>query len=128
MIPISFPGHLGADPEIRVLDNGSTVLKLRIAARSSFGQDAGTEWFSCDLWGERAKKFQEWLHKGSHVFVYGTFSTRQYEKDGEKRISLEVRIDNLEMLDKKPEGDFGRETPTRPERPVAKAGGNPFRR
>jgi len=129
MIAISFVGNLGADPEVRVLENGTKVLNLRVAAQSSFKSDDPAEWLDCAMWGDRGAKLQEMLHKGSKVFIRGSFNTRKWEKEGRTGTQLEVRVDDLQLLDKRPD-----ETATNPEgrrrdpAPAPRQNANPFRR
>lgn len=93
-------GNLGADPELKMTQGGQAVLKLRLATSSSFmGKDnvrqERTEWHSCSLWGKRAEALAKFLVKGDRILVEGSLRTSSYEKNGEKRHSTEINVDNV---------------------------------
>jgi single-strand DNA-binding protein len=93
-------GNLGADPELRVTQNGGAVLKLRVATTESYldrnnERQERTEWHHVSLWGKRAEALAKILKKGERVLVEGRISTSSYEKNGEKRYSTEVVATNI---------------------------------
>ena len=92
-------GNLGADPELRTTSGGSAVLKLRLATSRTWKQDGEkreeTEWHQCVIWGNRAEALSRILNKGDRVFVEGRISTRSYDKDGEKRYTTEIVVENV---------------------------------
>lgn len=99
-------GHLGADAEIR--DAGQAkVVELRMASTSR--QKVGgewtkqTNWFRVSLFGNRENLVQ-YLTKGAQVVVRGSLFVREFEKDGAKRYSLDVRADDVELVGGKSEG------------------------
>ena len=50
------------------------------------------------MWGKRAEVLTQYLTKGTTVGVFGDLSTRSYEKDGQTRTSIEVRVDDVDLL------------------------------
>lgn len=92
-----FIGRLGKDPEVRNLDNGSTVASFSIAVSESYKdrttgeKKETTEWINCVAWRGLAEIAQKYIHKGDQVFVEGKLKTRSYEKD----------LDSLQMLGSK---------------------------
>ncbi len=103
---VSIIGNLGRDPEMRYTPNGRPVTEFSVAVnQSTKNQQTGewveaTDWFRVTVWGDRAERTAEQLHKGNRVFVEGRFRTREFEaRDGQKRTSLEVTADSVINLD-----------------------------
>ncbi len=103
-------GNLGADPEIRHLQNGISVANFRIATSETFkDKNTGekreqTEWHSIVAWRGLAEITEKYLKKGSKVYVEGKLRTRKWEKDGIDRYTTEVQADEMTLLDR-PSGD-----------------------
>ena len=89
-------GHLGRDPETRSLEGGKSVTNFSLAVTERKGQDA--EWFNIVAWEKLADICQEYLHKGSQVYVEGRQKTESWEKDGEKKYKQTIVIHNMTML------------------------------
>ena len=89
-------GNLGKDPEIRRLDDGRAVANFSIATSESYKNKAGervtnTEWHNIVLWSPLAEIAENYLKKGSQVYIEGKISNRSYEdKDGVKKYISEV--------------------------------------
>ena len=101
-------GNLGADPETRQVGE-TNVTSLRIATSETFKDRSGeqqerTEWHRLNLWDKLSDIAQQYLKKGSRIYVEGKIETRQWDKDGEKRYSTEIRVQQMLMLDAKAEG------------------------
>lgn len=96
MATVAFSGYLAADPEIRTAGS-SDVLKLRIPEKVGFGDRETTNWFSVDVWGKPGQALSKILKKGSYVSVAGELTVREYEHGGEKRTSLDVRADRVQL-------------------------------
>ena len=93
-------GNLGADPELRVVGGGQSVLKLRIATTETYLDKSNTrqertEWHSVTMWGKRGEALSKFLTKGDRIFIEGSIRTSSYEKDGEKRYRTEVIASNI---------------------------------
>lgn len=97
-------GHLGRDPEVRILPSGETVANVSLAVTENWKDKAGakqekTTWFRCAFWGRLAEIAENYLKKGSLIYVEGTVEARAYaSKTGEPQASLEVRVRELKML------------------------------
>jgi single-strand DNA-binding protein len=89
-------GRLGRDPETKTVGNDS-VTKLSVASDHGWGEKKTTTWVNVDIWGKRGEACQRFLKKGSEVVVRGEVYTREYEKDGQKRTSLECRADVVDF-------------------------------
>jgi single-strand DNA-binding protein len=99
-------GRLGRDPELKTVGNDQ-VLKLNVAADHGFGEKKTTTWVSVDYWGRRAAGLAPHLKKGSEVVIRGEVYTREYEKDGQKRTSLECRADAVDFAGGKKDSGGG---------------------
>ncbi|MGF7232338.1 single-stranded DNA-binding protein [Arachidicoccus sp.] len=100
-------GHLGANPEIKIVNGGNKVVRLRIATNESYKTSAGewkvsTQWHNIGLWDHLADKAQAQMRKGSYVMIDGKLINRAYtDSNGQKKYLTEVRAHNILLLDKK---------------------------
>lgn len=103
-------GRLGADPEIKYSQGGSPIANLRIATDESYTDRNGqrqerTEWHTVIAFQRTAEICQQYLHKGSLVYIEGKLQTRKWQdKTGQDRYSTEIRVDRLQMLERRQEG------------------------
>ncbi len=97
-------GNLGKDPEIRYLDNGTPVVNFPIATTETYKNKQGekvsqTEWHNIVLWRGLAEVAEQWLKKGSSVYIEGKIRNRKWEdKEGNTRYNTEILGDNMTML------------------------------
>lgn len=97
-------GHVGADPEMRYTNNNTPVTNLSVATNTTSQDQQGnrqdqTEWHRVNLFGRLAEVAQNYLKKGSMVYVEGRLQTRQYEdRDGNTRYSTEILANTMTML------------------------------
>lgn len=100
MNTLSLTGRVGRDAEL--LDAGGTpVLNFPVATDTGFGDRKKTMWLNAALWGKRAQAMAEMLSKGQFVALTGELSQREYEKDGQTRTSLELRVNEIDLGPKK---------------------------
>jgi single-strand DNA-binding protein len=91
---ITIAGQLGRDAEQRFLPNGDSVCSFSVA--DSLGKDKPTIWWACSIFGKRAEALGQYLTKGQAVTVSGSVSQREYtDKDGNKRTSMDVRVNDI---------------------------------
>jgi single-strand DNA-binding protein len=112
-------GNLGADPEIRAMKNGDKIASLRIATSESWkDKQSGerrekTEWHQVVIFNEGlAKVAENYLSKGTKVYIEGQLQTRQWEdQQGNKRYSTEIVLQRyrgvLQILSGKPQEGQG---------------------
>ncbi len=99
-------GNLGADPEVRHLQNDVTVANFNLATSETYkDRQTGerrevTEWHRVVVWRGLAEVVEKYVRKGSKVYVEGKLRTRKWEKDGIERYTTEIMADNLTMLDR----------------------------
>ena len=96
MNSITIAGQLGKDAETRALPDGTPILSFSVA--DSQGRDKATIWWNCALFGKRAESLAPYLTKGTSVTVVGTVTEREYtDKDGNKRKSMDVRVQDVAL-------------------------------
>ncbi|MFO7789227.1 MAG: single-stranded DNA-binding protein, partial [Bacteroidales bacterium] len=98
--------NLGGDPELRELDNNNHVLNLRLATNEYYKDSSGnrqtkTTWHRVVAWNGAAKFLADKCQSGSKLMVEGKIENKQWEKDGEKRYSTEIRLNEFMLLDNK---------------------------
>jgi len=98
-------GNLGQDPEVRAMPSGSSVANLRIATTESWrdkqtGENKEvTEWHTVVLFGRTAEVAQQYLKKGSSVYIEGRLRTRKWQdKSGTDRYTTEIVGNDMQML------------------------------
>lgn len=104
-------GHVGKEPEIRVLEGGSKVATFSVATTDkSYTLANGTtvpertEWHNAVVWRGLADVVEKHVHKGDKLFLEGKVRTRSYDDSrGVKRYITEVFVDYMEMLSPKPQ-------------------------
>lgn len=109
-------GHLGKDPETRFSKDGLAITNFSLAATEKVKGEDKTQWFRITTFGKLAEICEKYLSKGRQVYVEGRIQTSEWEdKDGNKRFSLEVVANTMQMLGSK--GD-----PSKPEAEIDKSG------
>ena len=96
-------GNLGKDAEVRVTPGGQTVASFSIATTENWTSKEGetkeqTEWHRIVLWGKTADSLQPYLVKGKQIYLEGRLQTRQWEKEGQKHYTTEVKADKIVLL------------------------------
>ena len=99
-------GRLGKDPEGRFTPTGKQVTSFSVAIsnrwKSGGEMKEFTEWVHVEAWGRLGEVCQEYLHKGSLVYIEGRLKTERYEDKGETKYFTKVVALSLQFLDKKP--------------------------
>ena len=97
-------GHLGRDPEMRYMPDGTAVANMTIATSESYKDRDGnrqerTEWHRVALYARTAEVAGEYLRKGSQAYIEGRIRTRKWtDKDGQERYSMEIVGDRLQLI------------------------------
>lgn len=100
-------GRLGQDPEVRYTQSNTAVATLNIATSERYKDSNGdqqekTEWHRVIAWGRLAEICQQYITKGSLVYIEGPLQTRSWEdKDGQKKYTTEIKAKQITMLDTK---------------------------
>lgn len=99
-------GRLGKDPEVRKINEGTTVCNFPLATREVYKTKEGdynelTEWHNIVMWRGIAERAERILKKGMNVYIEGKIKTRSWEKDGIKRYTTEIVVENFQLLEKR---------------------------
>ncbi len=96
----SFTGRLGRDCETRFTQAGMAICSFTVAVDYGFGENKGTNWIRCSLFGKRAEGgLPKYLVKGTQVAISGELKVREYDdKDGNRRTSVDVSVDKLDLI------------------------------
>ena len=99
---ITVIGNLTADPDIRFTPSGAAVANFTVASTPRFFDKEADGWkdgdplfLRCSVWRQQAENAAESLTRGARVIVTGKLRQRSYEKDGEKRVSYEVDVNEV---------------------------------
>jgi single-strand DNA-binding protein len=100
-------GYLGKDPESKFTPTGRKVTQFSVAISNRWRNKDGepkeyTEWVNIEAWGRLGEVCNEYLKKGSLVFVEGRLKTDKFEDKGENRYFTKVVALAMQMLDRKP--------------------------
>lgn len=142
-------GNLGRDPETRQLGSGDSVVNFSVATSESWRDKASgekrerTEWHNVVIFNENLGKVaQQYLRKGSKVYLEGQVQTRKYQdKNGQEKQTTEIVLQRFrgeltlldgrsgsggggnEAIDDQSSGNFGRSSPMEPRRSGGAAAG-----
>ncbi len=103
-------GRLGADPELKYLQNGTPMCNFRVATDEYYNDKEGnrvqqTEWHRVTVFQRSAENCGRYLSKGSLVYVEGSLQTRKWQdQQGNDRYSTDIRAQKVQFLDRKGEG------------------------
>lgn len=112
---VTLIGHLGGDPDIRTLENGTPVGRFSVATNENYKDKDGnwqtlTEWHNVVVWRDLAERAKI-LKKGSTVYVDGKISYRKYtDKDGVEKNLTDIVASTFRLLDKREGGSNGYES------------------
>lgn len=107
-------GNLGADPEIKSLESGVSVARLRIATSENY-KDKNTnewkevtEWHTVTMWRSLADRAEKSLRKGMQIYIEGKLTTRKWtDQEGKERYSTDVVANYLRIVNKRDATEMG---------------------
>ncbi len=98
-------GNVGMDPEIRTLESGAKMARVRLATterlydRQSNETKEHTEWHTVTLWRGLADVVDRYVRRGTQIYVEGRLRTREWmDKDNNKRYTTEILADTMNLL------------------------------
>lgn len=98
-------GNVGMDPEVRTLEGGAKVARIRLATterlydRQANETKEHTEWHTVTLWRGLADVVDRYVRKGSQIYIEGRLRTREWmDKDNNKRYTTEILADVMNLL------------------------------
>ena len=97
---ILMAGRFTADPEIRTVGQSKLCkFNLAVPRQKKKGEEtAETDFFSCVAWNKNAEVIYNFFEKGSPIMIVGTLRTSRFEKNGEKRTAVEIRVDEIHFF------------------------------
>jgi len=114
-------GNVGNDPEVRYMPNGNAVANISVATSDSWkdkntgDQRESTEWHRVVFFNRLAEIVEQYVKKGTKLYLEGRLQTRSWEQDGAKRYSTEIVANEMQMLDSRGAGgvnqEFGDQAP-----------------
>ncbi|MFI3277982.1 MAG: single-stranded DNA-binding protein [Rikenellaceae bacterium] len=101
-------GNVGAEPEVRTIESGAKVARIRLATteripnRQTNEVKEHTEWHTVILWRGLADVADRYIHKGSQIYIEGVLRTREWmNKDNVKQFTTEIIGNDLKLLGRK---------------------------
>ena len=98
-------GNVGNEPECRTMPNGNSVANISVATSESWKdkntseQQERTEWHRVVFFNRLAEIVEQYVKKGSKLYIEGRLRTRSWEQDGIKRYTTEIVANEMQMLD-----------------------------
>ena len=126
-------GNVGNDPEVRYMSNGNAVANVSIATSESWKdkgtgeQQERTEWHRVVFFNRLGEIVEQYVKKGSKLYVEGRLQTRSWEQDGVKRYSTEIVANEMQMLDSRggqSDSDYGQQRSAPPQQSSGGGGGS----
>lgn len=107
---VAISGNLTRDPELRATASGTQILSFGMAVNDRHKNQQTGEWedypnfIDVTMFGTRAEKLSQYLHKGAKVAIEGKLRYSSWEKDGQRRSKLEVIAEELEFMSRQDGG------------------------
>lgn len=100
----NFTGRLTKDPELKTTQSGKKYLRFCLAVDGIKDKDGNktADFVDCIAWNKSGEIIAQYARKGSKLGISGRLHTTTYDKDGEKRKSVDVVVNEFELLDSKP--------------------------
>ena len=112
-------GNIGNDPEVRYTGNGSAVANISLATSDSWKDKTTgeaverTEWHKVVFFNRLAEIVNEYVKKGSKLYIEGSLKTRKWQdQTGNDRYTTEIVANEMQMLDSRGGGSGGGFTPS----------------
>ena len=93
-------GNLVREPELNYSRTGTAFFRNAIAVKDDYKKDV-THFFNFTAFGKTAETMASYLQKGSKVLIEASLAQNSYEKDGQKRTTIELNVNRFEFLDSK---------------------------
>lgn len=96
-------GRLGADPEIKSINEGSSVCTISVATQ--YGKNAPTQWHKVELWNKSAELVHAHFRKGQEIVIEGAIQYDSWtDRDGKKRTTTKIRALSFDFCGDRQEG------------------------
>lgn len=110
-------GNVGKDPEVRHLESGASVATITLATSERYRDRNGetrelTEWHTIIAWRQLADLAENFIRKGSQIYVEGKIRSRSWDdQNGQKRYVTEIQADSIQLLGRRSDGQGGQQQP-----------------
>lgn len=104
---VTVTGNVTRDIDVRVTQSGTSVGLISLACNEGFKNPTSGKWeeranyFDCVIFGDRARKLEPYIKKGTKIAIHGHLRYSSWEKDGQKRSKVQIIVDKLELLNSK---------------------------
>lgn len=96
---VTLLGAIGKEPEVRYSAQGMCIASFSLAtSEKRKDKDEVTQWHNCVAFGKLGEIVQQYIVKGSKLYVDGSIQYQQYDKDGEKRYATKIIVNDISML------------------------------
>lgn len=125
-------GRLGKDVDLKYTQGGEPVARFSVATDESYTDRDGNkvskaEWHNVVIWGKLGEHCNNYIGKGSLVYVEGKLETRKYkDKEGLERWITEIKAQRVQFLDRKSDGQEGGKKASRGNVAQSEDYGSPF--
>ena len=110
-------GNVGKDPEIRHLQGGASVATITLATSERYRDRNGesrelTEWHTIIAWRQLADLAENYIRKGSQIYVEGKIRSRSWDdQNGQKRYVTEIQADTIQLLGRRGDNPASQQAP-----------------
>jgi single-strand DNA-binding protein len=111
---VTISGNIGSDAVTRQTQRGDKVTAFSLGVRQGYGENQSTNWYRCNVWGDRGEKIAQYLLKGVKAFVVGELSIGSYEG----KAQYDVRVNEVEW-ERRQAGEQRREPDGRQGAPIS---------
>ena len=94
----AFTGNIGTVQAMRFTSKNDAILGFSVAVTSGYGESKNTTWANCTLFGKRAESVAPFIIKGGQIGITGELNNREYDSQGVKKMSLDVRVNDVTLL------------------------------
>ena len=100
---VCLAGRLTHDPDVKITTKGTTICSFSLAVNESRKNEAGNyedyvHFIDCTAFGSQADYIGKYAHKGQQVFVQGSLNFQTWERDGQKRSKVSVKVSNIDLV------------------------------
>ncbi len=116
-------GNVGKDPEIRHLQGGAAVATITLATSERYRDRNGetremTEWHTVIAWRQLAELAENYIRKGSQIYVEGRIRSRSWDdQNGQKRYVTEIQADTIQLLGRRNDNPASQQGSQQPQQP-----------
>ncbi len=109
-------GNVGKDPEVRNLESGAKTASFTLATSERYKDRSGetkemTEWHNIVAWRGLADLAENFIRKGSQIYVEGRIRSRSYtDRDGNTKYITEIQADSIQLLGRKSDNPASQNT------------------